>query len=192
MNLIGELLPFFYKKWLYSKILLIASKRAWEQFTNNVCRFYDTKICCAYKFFSFSDSKMSRSELTLPNFQFVAFFFSNSALQMKKMISIYVMLLFSKRYENAPFLLCYLPPWSFLYAWTLSSSFDSLIDVKQGTLRVFICICLDIVSGILVTTWRYFSYHLVFPAQIVTHIWREKVKVCSTFAFEFFLKFWTF
>ena len=40
--------------------------------------------------------------------------------------------------------------------------------------------------------WRYFFYHLVFPAQIVTHIWREKAKICSTFAFEFFLKFWTF
>ena len=31
-----------------------------------------------------------------------------------------------------------------------------------------------------------------FPAQIVTHIWRAKAKICSTFAFEFFLKFWTF
>ena len=40
--------------------------------------------------------------------------------------------------------------------------------------------------------WRYFSYHLFFPAQIVTHIWREKAKICSTFAFEFFPKFWTF
>ena len=39
--------------------------------------------------------------------------------------------------------------------------------------------------------WRYFSYHLVFLAQIVTHIWRAKAKVCSTFAFNFFLKFWT-
>ena len=26
----------------------------------------------------------------------------------------------------------------------------------------------------------------------MTHIWREKAKFCSTFAFEFFLKFWTF
>ena len=60
------------------------------------------------------------------------------------------------------------------------------------TLRVFICICPNIVSGILVTMWRYFSYHLVFPAQIVTHNWRAKAKICSTFAFEFFLKFWTF
>ena len=60
------------------------------------------------------------------------------------------------------------------------------------TIRVFICICPNIVSGILVTMWRYFSYHLVFPAHIVTHIWRAKAKICSTFAFEFFLKFWTF
>ena len=26
----------------------------------------------------------------------------------------------------------------------------------------------------------------------MTHIWRAKAKICSTFAFEFFLKFWTF
>ena len=31
-----------------------------------------------------------------------------------------------------------------------------------------------------------------FPTQIVTHIWRAKAKICSTFAFEFFLKFWPF
>ena len=40
--------------------------------------------------------------------------------------------------------------------------------------------------------WTYFSCHLVFPAQIVTHIWRAKAKICSTFAFQFFVKFWTF
>ena len=44
-------------------------------------------------------------------------------------------------------------------------------------------------SGILVTMWRHFSY---YPAQIVTHIWRSKAKICSTFTFKFFLKFWTF
>ena len=60
------------------------------------------------------------------------------------------------------------------------------------TLRVFICICPNIVSGNLVTMWSYFFYHLFFLAQIVTHIWREKAKICSTFAFKFFLKFWTF
>ena len=59
------------------------------------------------------------------------------------------------------------------------------------SIRVFICICPQ--------HWERNSCHNVktfllssgFPAQIVTHIWRAKTKIFSTFAFEFFLKFWT-
>ena len=61
--------------------------------------------------------------------------------------------------------------------------------VYWNILRVFICICPNIVRGILVTMWRYFSSLLVFPAQILTHNWRAKAKICSTFAFEFFSNF---
>ena len=66
------------------------------------------------------------------------------------------------------------------------------LEYACSYIRIFICIYPNIVRGILVTMWRYFSNHLVFLAQIVTHIWRGKAKICSMFAFKFFLKFWTF
>ena len=68
--------------------------------------------------------------------------------------------------------------------------FQFSIQVK--TIRVFICICPQHCERNSCHNVKTFLLSSGFPAQIVTHIWRAKAKICSTFAFEFFLKFWTF
>ena len=60
------------------------------------------------------------------------------------------------------------------------------------SLRVFICVCPKHCEWNSCHNVKTFLLSSGFPAQIVTHIWRAKAKICSTFAFEFFLKFWTF
>ena len=62
----------------------------------------------------------------------------------------------------------------------------------KGTIRVFICICLRHYEQNSCHNVKAFLFPSGFPAQIVTHMWRAKAKICSKFAFEFFLKFWTF
>ena len=59
-------------------------------------------------------------------------------------------------------------------------------------IRVFICICPRHCERNSCHNVKTFLLSSGFPAQIVTHIWRAKAKICSTFAFKFFLKFWTF
>ena len=70
--------------------------------------------------------------------------------------------------------------------WWLWGSFRWLL------IRVFICICPQHCERNSCHNVKTFLLSSGFPAQIVTHIWRAKAKICSTFAFEFFLKFWTF
>ena len=69
-----------------------------------------------------------------------------------------------------------------------------LEQTKDGfqAIRVFICICPQHCERNSCHNVKTFILPSGFPAQIVTHIWRAKTKICSTFAFEFFLKFWTF
>ena len=62
----------------------------------------------------------------------------------------------------------------------------------KSLIRVFICICPRHCERNSCHNVKTFLLSSGFPAQIVTHIWRAKAKICSTFAFEFFLKFWTF
>ena len=40
--------------------------------------------------------------------------------------------------------------------------------------------------------WENFRLHLGLPLTLLLTIWKTKANICSTFAFEFFLKFWTF
>ena len=58
-------------------------------------------------------------------------------------------------------------------------------------IRVFISICPWHCERNSCHNVKTFLLSSGFPVQIVTHIWRAKAKICSTFAFEFFLKFWT-
>ena len=60
------------------------------------------------------------------------------------------------------------------------------------TLRVFFCICPQHCKRNSCHNVETFLLSSGIPTQIVTHIWRAKAKICSTFAFEFFLKFWPF
>ena len=65
-------------------------------------------------------------------------------------------------------------------------------DVKTSSLRVFICICPQHCERNSCQNVKTFFFSPSFLAQIVTHMWRAKAKICNMFAFEFFLKFWTF
>ena len=57
------------------------------------------------------------------------------------------------------------------------------------TLRVFICICRQHCERNSCHNVKTFLLSSDFLAQIVTHIWRAKAKICSTFAFNFFSNF---
>ena len=57
------------------------------------------------------------------------------------------------------------------------------------SLRVFICICPNIVRGILVTMWRYFSYHLVFWPKLWLTIKGQKQKFAVRLHSNFFSNF---
>ena len=51
-----------------------------------------------------------------------------------------------------------------------------------------ICICPQHCERNSIHNVKTFLLSSGFPAQIVTHIWRAKAKICSTF--DYFLKFW--
>ena len=57
------------------------------------------------------------------------------------------------------------------------------------TIRVFICICPSIVSGILVTMWRHFSYHLVFRPSLWLTFEGQKQKFAVRSRSNFFSNF---
>ena len=69
-----------------------------------------------------------------------------------------------------------LPNWSyFILKYNCFQILHQFISLPKGdeefhniklTIRVFIYICPNIVRGILVTLWRHFSYHLVFPPRL--------------------------
>ena len=63
--------------------------------------------------------------------------------------------------------------------------------ILKLSIRVFICTCPWHCEQNSCHNVKTFLLSSGFPAQIVTHIWRAKAKICSTFAFQFFLKFWT-
>jgi len=54
------------------------------------------------------------------------------------------------------------------------------------SIRVFITVCPRHCERNSCHNVKIFLLPSGFPAQIVTHIWRAKGKICSTFAFEFF------
>ena len=60
------------------------------------------------------------------------------------------------------------------------------------TIRVFICIWLRYCERNSCHNVKTLLLSSGFLAQIVSHIWRAKAKIYSTFEFKFFFKFWTF
>ena len=60
------------------------------------------------------------------------------------------------------------------------------------SIRVFICICPRHCEQNSCHNVKTFLFPSGFRAKIVTNMWRVKVKICSMFASEFFVKFWTF
>ena len=83
-------------------------------------------------------------------------------------------------------------PTGYLWCWYIHNRDHHTVYVPNDTLRVFICICLRHCERNSCHNVKTFLLSSGFPAQIVTHIWWAKTKICSTFAFEFFLKFWGF
>ena len=51
---------------------------------------------------------------------------------------------------------------------------------------------LEIVSGIPLTLWEDFPVHLGLSSTLWPTMWKAKAKICSTLAFELFLKSWLF
>jgi len=70
-----------------------------------------------------------------------------------------------------------------------------LFTTRASSLEGWRSICINIKSlhlNLSPTLWEDFRLHLGLPSTLSLTIWKAKAKICSMFAFGFFLKFWTF